>query len=195
MMSAVELHGQAARQFRDVIASVRDDQWALPTPCDEWDVKALINHVVGEALWTPPLLSGLRIADVGNSLDGDLLGPDPRGAWNAAYAATIQAADDDGVADRIVHLSFGDTPAAEYLRQLAADYLVHAWDLAVAVGADSTLDPAVVSAVAGWFEGVEFHYRAAGIIGPQVGVEHGSDSQSHLLARFGRDASRYATKS
>jgi uncharacterized protein (TIGR03086 family) len=195
MMSAVELHGQAARQFHDVIADVRDDRWGLSTPCDEWDVKALVNHVVGEALWTPPLLSGLHIADVGTSLDGDLLGSDPIGAWNAAYAATTEAVGADGVAERTVHLSFGDTPADEYLRQLAADYLVHAWDLAVAVGADATLDPAVVAAVAGWFEGVEPDYRAAGIIGPQVAVGSGSGPQAQLLARFGRDVSRYPTRS
>jgi len=191
MMSAVELHGQAARQFGDVIASVRDDQWGLPTPCDEWDVKALVNHLVGEALWTPPLLGGQHIADVGTRLDGDLVGANPIGAWNAAYAAAIQAADGDGVAVRIVHLSFGDTPAAEYLRQLAADYLVHAWDLAVAVGADATLDPAVVDTVAGWFEGVESGYRAAGLIARQVAPAYGDDPQSQLLAAFGRDVERW----
>jgi uncharacterized protein (TIGR03086 family) len=193
MMSAVELHGQAARRFGSVIAGVRDEQWTLPTPCDEWDVKALVNHVVGEALWTPPLLSGLRIADVGNRLDGYLLGADPVGAWKAACTATIEAADAEGVAERTVHLSFGDTPAEEYLRQLAADYLVHAWDLAVAIGADATLDVDVVAAVAGWFEGVEPHYRAAGIIAPRVAVGSDGDPQSQLLARFGRDVSRYVT--
>lgn len=193
-MSAVELHGKALRQFGDVIAGVRDQQWTLPTPCDEWDVKALVNHVVGEALWTPPLLSGLQIADVGSRLDGDLLGTDPVGAWNEAYAATTEAVDADGVAERTVHLSFGDTPAEEYLRQLAADYLIHAWDLAVAVGADATLDPEVVAAVAGWFAGVEPHYRAAGIIAPRVGVTSGDDPQTQLLAAFGRDVGRYATR-
>lgn len=191
MMSAVELHQRATGQFSRVVTGVRDDQWGLPTPCAEWDVKALVNHVVGEALWTPPLLSGLHIADVGTSLDGDLLGPDPVGAWNAAYAATTQAADGDGVAERIVHLSFGDTPAAEYLRQLTADYLVHAWDLAVAVGAGATLDPEVLAAVAEWFAGVEPHYRAAGIIGPRVAVSDGDDPQTQLLAAFGRDAGRW----
>jgi len=50
-----------------------------------------------------------------------------------------------------VHLSFGDVPASEYLGQLLADHLVHAWDLAAAVGADRALDPAVVRAVAEWF--------------------------------------------
>ena len=37
---------------------------------------------------------------------------------------------------RIVHLSFGDFPGGEYTRQLFADHLIHAWELARAIGAD-----------------------------------------------------------
>ena len=50
-----------------------------------------------------------------------------------------------------VHLSYGEEQMAEYVHQLAADHLVHAWDLAVATGGDTRLDPHLVAEVAAWF--------------------------------------------
>jgi hypothetical protein len=57
--------------------------------------------------------------------------------------------------ERTVHLSFGDVPGAEYALQLAADHLVHAWDLARAIGADQSLDTDAVTAVREWFDAME----------------------------------------
>ena len=140
MTAATQLHAGAAALFDATVRQVRDDQWALPTPCAEWDARALVNHLVGEARWTAPLLAGQTIAQVGDRFDGDLLGSDPRAAWAAAYDEAVDAADRAKSEERIVHLSFGDTPAEEYLRQLTADYLVHSWDLAVTIGAPDRLD-------------------------------------------------------
>ena len=50
-----------------------------------------------------------------------------------------------------VALSFGDTPVDEYVTQIAADHLVHGWDLAAATGGDRRFDPEVVAAIAAWF--------------------------------------------
>jgi hypothetical protein len=70
--------------------------------------------------------------------------------------------------------------------QLAADHLVHTWDLARAVGADETLDPDAVAAVLEWFDATEMLYREAGLIGARVEVGPGAGPQEMLLARFGR---------
>ena len=53
--------------------------------------------------------------------------------------------------ERTVHLSFGDHPGSEYAMQLAADHLVHAWDLARSLGVDDRLDAARCAAVNDWF--------------------------------------------
>jgi len=163
-------------------------QWA--TPCADWDVNALINHVVGENRWVPPLLGGSTVADVGDALDGDLLGDDPVAAWHGSVAPALDAISATPL-DRTVHLSFGDFPAEEYLWQLTADALVHAWDLARATDQDETLPAEVVDACARWFDGVEADYRAAGAIGPAVVVD-GSDPAGVLLGRFGRNPARPA---
>src|SRR6266508_2731945 len=76
------LHARALERYGQLVQAIRDDQWNHPTPCTEWDVRVLVNHLVSENLWMPPLLEGKTIADVGDSLDGDLLGDDPKATWN-----------------------------------------------------------------------------------------------------------------
>jgi hypothetical protein len=87
-----------------------------------------------------------------------------------------------------VDLSSGPTRAGEYVSQLFADHLIHAWDLARAVGADDGLDPELVEACAAWFADMEPHYRAAGAIGERPATPPGADDQTVLLAAFGRTA-------
>lgn len=181
-----ELHRRAVHAFARRLHRVGDDQWDRATPCDQWDVRELVNHVTAENLWTPPLLDGHTIDDVGDRYDGDVLGDDPVTVFDAAAASATDAAANLDSLDRVVHLSFGEASARDYLSQLFADHLVHAWDLAVAVEGDRRLDPELVEACAAWFEGVEEDYRAAGAIGPRVEVGPDADRQTELLARFGR---------
>jgi len=77
----VELHRQALDAFGERVRGVSDVAWRQPTPCSEWDVRALVNHVVVENLWIPPLLAGKRIEDVTDIAEGDVLGDEPRRAW------------------------------------------------------------------------------------------------------------------
>ena len=84
-----------------------------------------------------------------------------------------------------VHLSYGDEDLEEYVSQLAADHLIHGWDLAVATGGDPALDPDLVTEVATWFAEREDVYRSAGAVGARATAA--DDAQSQLLAGFGRD--------
>jgi uncharacterized protein (TIGR03086 family) len=184
-MDLETLYRRTVETWTDRVLTVGPEQWAAPTPCAEWDVRALVNHVVGEDLWTEPLMRGATIEDVGDRLDGDLLGPDPREtALDAAERATRAVTEALPTRGK-VHLSYGDEDMEEYVGQLAADHLVHAWDLAVATGGDAELDQDLVIEVAAWFAGREEIYRSAGVVGPRAAA--GGDAQSGLLASFGRD--------
>lgn len=188
-MDVGELHRRCVQSWSSRVASVEDARWSDPTPCSDWDVRALVNHVVGEELWSAPLLDGSTVKDVGDRFDGDLLGPDP-GSTAAEAAAAAVAAVDQKVAGGepavdLVHLSFGDTPVEEYVRQLSADHLIHSWDLAVATRQDRSLDPDLVREIGAWFAEREELYRGAGVIGPAVPAI--GDAQSTLLGAFGRD--------
>ena len=180
-----EIYARSSAAFGERVHAV-DGRWEAPSPLPGWTVRQLVNHLVNEERWTPPLLSGSTIEEVGPRFDGDLLGVDPVAAFDDAAAAALAAVRADGALDATVHLSFGDHPAREYAMQLAADHLVHGWDLAVATGGDPRLDPRLVHAIGAWFEEREEDYRRAGAVGARQGLT-GDDSHD-LLARFGRDA-------
>ena len=184
-MDTGTLYRRTVESWTDRILSVGPEQWAAVTPCLEWDVRALVNHVVGEDLWTEPLVRGATIQEVGDRFDGDLLGSDPRetalDAAERASRAVAEALPGRGK----VHLSYGDEDMEEYVAQLAADHLIHGWDLAVATGGDRVLDQELVTDISAWFAEREDVYRSAGAIGARAKAP--DDAQSQLLAAFGRD--------
>ncbi|SNT25815.1 TIGR03086 family protein [Asanoa hainanensis] len=184
-MTAALLYTRAVSVFDGVLRAVPADRQAAPTPCAGWDVRALVNHVVGEDLWAAELLAGRTIAGVGTAFDGDLLGDAPLETWSVAAEAAGKALA-DVADDAVVALSAGPTPVDEYLRQLAADHLVHAWDLATAAGTNLRLDSDLVAAVSRWFAPVEDAYRVHGMIGPRPLVPADAEPQELLLAMFGR---------
>lgn len=187
-MEIDDLHRRAVDQWRVRVEGVGEEQWQRPTPCEEWDVRALVQHVVAEDLWTVPLVDGATMAQVGDRFEGDVLGRTPPEAAARAAEEAVSAVARRLPEEPVVHLSFGDAPIGEYVGQLAADHLVHAWDLAAATGQERTLDPELVDEVASWFAAREAFYREAGVIGPRLEVG-GDDPQSRLLVAFGRDPS------
>jgi uncharacterized protein (TIGR03086 family) len=185
--AVVELYSRSVEKFRAVVEQVPDQAWAAPTPCADWDVRALVNHVVSEDRWVVPLLEGKTVADVGDALDGDLLGESPADAAASAAKSAVAALAEPGATARTVHLSFGDFSAEEYAWQVLADHVVHTWDLAVAIGAPRELEPRLVEVTAGWWEAWEDTYRGAGAVGPTVALPESASRQDRLVASFGRD--------
>jgi uncharacterized protein (TIGR03086 family) len=188
MTGAGRLFQQACDVFGARVEAVPSDAWNEPTPCAEWDVRALVNHVVVEDLWAPSLLAGKTISDVGDAFDGDQLGNDPAKVAGAAIAAAKAAAAEPDVEKRTVHLSYGDDSAEAYLMQIFTDNLIHAWDLASAIGGDTTLPEDLVAECAAWFANWESTYRSMGVIGSPVPTAADADTQTKLLAAFGRNA-------
>jgi uncharacterized protein (TIGR03086 family) len=186
-MDIVAAYRRSLTEFTSRVPQVRAEQWSAPTPCREWDVRTLVNHVVGEDGWTAPLFAGATVAEVGDRFNGDLLGADPVASATGAAHQAEEAVTAPGALDRTVHLSFGDTDAPEYVGQLMADHLIHAWDLAVSISADRTLDPDTVHFCAEWFTDHEDLYRSVGAIGPRVEVPADAGEQDRLIAAFGRD--------
>lgn len=179
------IYDRCATEFAARVHAV-DSRWSRPTELPGWDVRDLVHHLVYEERWTPPMLAGATMAEVGDRFEGDLLGEDPVVAFDEAAAEALAAVRADGALRRTVHLSFGDHPGLEYVMQLSADHLVHAVDLARALGVDETLDPEVTEAVLAWFGPMEDMYREYGVIGPRVEWPPGAGAQARLLGMMGR---------
>jgi uncharacterized protein (TIGR03086 family) len=180
------LHRRALEEFGRRVHAVGADQWGCPTPCTDWEVRHLVNHLVSEQLWVPPLLAGKRVADLGDGFAvGDVLGDDPVAAWDAAAAAAAAAFAEPGALARVVHLSYADRPGEEYAREMIFDLVVHSWDLARGISADDTLDSGLVEAVYASIE-PDTDLAASGLFEQPVPVPPDSDEQTKLIAFTGR---------
>ncbi len=180
-------HGEALDLFTQRVHAVRADQWDAPTPCTDWTVRDLVNHLTAEQLWVPPLLrDGATVDSVGDAFDGDMLGPDPVASWDTAAAASRAAFHEPGALDRAVHLSFGETPAPFYCGQMTTDLVVHAWDLSRAIGADETLPEALVEFSLGEIAPYAEELEKSGLFAPPIPPPPGADAQTELLCLVGR---------
>jgi uncharacterized protein (TIGR03086 family) len=187
MSDLAALYRKAVNEFGKRVDIIDDDQWDADTPCTEWTVSDLVNHIIYENKWVPPLLEGKTIKDVGNQFEGDLLGNDPKGAWNQASKEAIGAVEEPGVERKIVHVSFGDIPGSEYISQVLCDHVIHAWDLAIGIDDDDELDPDLVDFAFDFYEPQLEIWRAGGSFGPEVEVPDDADEQTKLLAATGRE--------
>ena len=182
-----EFHRRAADAFGSRVMAVREDQWHLPTPCTEWDVRDLVHHLVYENRWTAPLMNGATLREVGDRFEGNLLGEDPKSAWLRSVDEAMRAVRVVPL-NRTVHLSYGDVPARHYAFELATDHLIHAWDLARAIGADESLDPDLVELVYETMKPREDALKASGVFGDRIDPPKHADLQTRLLAVYGRVA-------
>ena len=187
-MSIPELYARAVDEFDARMQQVKRNQWADPTPCTDWNVHDLVNHLVNEARWVKPLLAGKTIAEVGDSLEGDLLGDSPYDAWINARDEELEAVRGLDSLDQEVHVSWGEIPAGDYLVQVLMDHAIHAWDLARAVGGDERLDDALVEFCYETALPMEQMLRGAGVYGERVEISSDADTQTKLLALVGRTA-------
>jgi len=188
MSELIVLFQRATEGFGRHVHSVRDDQWHDPTPCTEWDVRMLVNHVTVEQLWVPPLVGGGTVAEIGDRFDGDRLGDDPVATWDAAQRASGTAFGDAGELDGTVSLSSGVRPTADYCWEMTTDALVHSWDLARGIGADETLDAELVELVYERTLPFAAELQKTGLFAPPVPVADDAPTQTKMLALFGRRA-------
>lgn len=179
---------RAVDEFDKRVQVVRAVDLDRPTPCSDWNVKDLINHLVYEDKWAIPLLAGKTVAEVGDAYEGDLVGDDPQLAWKQAAEEAKAAAREPGATERTVHLSFGDFSGGDYLDQLTADHLIHGWDLEQGTGTDAGLDEELMEHVYSWALPIEDMLKGSGAYGEKIEPPGDADLKTKLLAVFGRRA-------
>jgi uncharacterized protein (TIGR03086 family) len=141
-----ELILSAIPAFTTTVLAVPDNAWSAATPCEDWTVRDLVNHMTSEHLWAPRLLRGATIEEVGSAYDGDVLGDDPVEAWRSAAHRSAEAWAYADLRTK-VQLSAGPTTIEEYGEQMLVDLAVHRWDLQRGAAVGEGMDGAVVTHV------------------------------------------------
>jgi uncharacterized protein (TIGR03086 family) len=168
-----------------LIAGIDAAQLARPTPCADWDVSATLDHLVG-ATWM------FTLANQGQSVGEDSFGVGddrPQAALSAAAAANVASWRAVGAFDGERALPFGTFPADAVAMMNLAEVVVHTWDVEVALGADTTIDPAIAKMLDEFYAAISLDpYRAHGAFGPEVFVDASASHADRLLAQLGRES-------
>ncbi|MGH2366538.1 MAG: TIGR03086 family metal-binding protein [Chloroflexota bacterium] len=132
-MEPLLAHQRAQDVFAGVLAGVTPDQLSRPTPCSEWSVRDLIDHVIG---------GNERVVQRAGMAPGTVSRPSDLAAAHRASSAAAQAifAAPDGLT-RTFDLPIGEVPGQVFVRIRALDAFAHAWDLAQAAGQPIDFDP------------------------------------------------------
>jgi uncharacterized protein (TIGR03086 family) len=180
----------AAAETARVVAGVPGHPMDAPTPCDDWDLRTLVNHVI---LWTA--YSAERRAH-GESVAEDLMSKDFTADPGFAqdYAAQIGRAvaawSDPAAWERELGVMGSGTPAADVAAMLIAEMVLHGWDIAGATGQEYACDEAVAASVLATVEaqGELFRqYQGFAAIVPLPTGEEGATVLDRALSLSGRD--------
>ncbi len=189
-MECYEAFERAVASTADIVKTVRQDQMTAPTPCSEWDVRALLNHMIGTLWLSQGLLSDSQpryLMAPGGLPDVDLAGADPVAAYAEASAAALAAAGDGDALTRLHVTPLGEMPGPVLAGFTILDIFVHGWDLARATGQSAVLDDAVAAHVMGFAQqALDGEQARGGRIGPAVAVPESAPLGDRLAGYLGR---------
>ena len=184
----------ADRTLQAVIDQITPDQWGMEMPAtflrrDQKVVtlREIVNYHAYDDAWVPDMLAGATMDDAGKTkFDGDLLGDDPQASFGEIVDAACSAAAALDDLDLVVHCSFGDYAAREYLWQINGFRGLRAHDIAAVIGADTRLPAELVQSLWDELSPVAEEWRAIGVFGPAVDPGENADLQAKLIGLTGR---------
>ncbi len=180
MPNPIDLYLSAAQGTRSTLSGVKPEQMNDATPCTEWNVKALMDHIVGGTGFVHSVLAGTEPSAPASG--------DPVAAYDAGVASVVGAASKPGLLEANLTTPFGEMPGGQFLMSGFMDTLVHGWDLAKATGQETALDPKLVEVCYAAFLGHTDGLRAGGAITSEVPVSESASTQDKLLGILGRKA-------
>jgi uncharacterized protein (TIGR03086 family) len=190
MMELLAAFEGAVASTAEIVKATPAGRLNAPTPCAEWDVRALMNHVIG-TLW---LAEGLFSDQQprypmapGGLPPGDLAGQDPVAAYAEASAAALAAAAAGDALTRAHPTPLGEMPGPALAGFSTLDILVHGWDLARATGQPADLDGRLAAHVLGFAtQALDTPQSRAGRIGQALAIPADAPVTGRLVAFLGR---------
>jgi hypothetical protein len=191
-MTIQELFITSNETEQKVVEHIADHQWQLMLPemitRTPMGLMEVVRYHVWDSAWIPDGLAGKTIEEVGDSHDHLLKLRSEElksnfARYNQRAIAAVRGLHD---LDRLVHLTYGDFPAREYLQQNVATRAFWSYDIAKVIGADFTMTDDFVQALTEEFTPVVESYRQLGLFPPEVKVGSSASPQTKLLAMVGR---------
>ncbi|MFQ6393137.1 TIGR03086 family metal-binding protein [Nocardia sp. KC 131] len=167
-----------------IVEAVPADRMNAPTPCLEWDLRELLNHLVGGMNIFAAQLHGV---DPGRDHHDDWLGADPHGAYIDAAITDRAAWHRPDALERTVRLGFGAVPGSLAAIIHLTELVVHGLDIAVASGLEDLLDQRLCEELLAIMHGMDFdNFRRPGMFGPECAAAPEAAAHLRLLAYVGR---------
>ena len=175
-------------EFELRLSHVEADDWSRSTPCPNWTVRDLVNHVVVAANMYVLLLEGCDSQRADEELASDGLGSDdPLTDFRASVAALEVAMRRPGALEAPCAHPLGVTVGRSLLRGRAGDVAIHTWDLARAIGDNEHLDPRLVEHALAVLVPSAPRFRELGAIAAPTGpIDETVDPQVRLIRLAGR---------
>jgi uncharacterized protein (TIGR03086 family) len=157
----------------------------LPTPCEPWNVKELVAHVVLGEAHLPSVTSGLT-TQTRTEFGADLLGTNPLATWRGTALRAIETAREPGLVDAIFDLDIGAVTGTQLLNYRITDNIVHAWDVSVAVTRTAPIADRFAEWLLDFWQPVAAQISDTGLFGPPVEPAANASAGDRLLALLGR---------
>lgn len=182
---------RAVAQAKQIVAGVRDDQLSASTPCSEWDVKALLGHMLGGTLMADAAArhGSVPQAVMQEIMSPGLVGDDFRERYAAAADEMVAAFSDPAIAGKMIELPFGTMPGPVVLSIFTIDTAIHAADLAHSTGQsydDAELAETSLEVARRNEEMMGGAMRSPNVFGPQQPCHDDAPATTRLLAFAGR---------
>jgi uncharacterized protein (TIGR03086 family) len=173
--SEIDLLESVLDETEATIASVTPGQEHLPTPCPEFDVARIVDHLVGWANSFAARLSGRSVTADPNDYR---VGGNSATEFHQAAQTIIGAYREGGEQSQKLPLGF-----------ITMEFLVHGWDLATAIGSSVRFQPAAADlALVTGRTMLQPEYRGPGkSFGYEVEVPDAAGPVDRLVAFLGRD--------
>lgn len=182
-MDPIERIDRATALAREKVKNVSAADLSNPTPCSEFDVRGLLNHMIGGLA----MLTTAARGDKAEIPQGEQFGSDPGGVYDERRGALMQALHGEGALERNWEMPFGSIPGAMMAQIAFMEHLTHAWDIARATGQDATLPTTLVTECLDVVTPMDAMLRIPGVCGPAVSVPDESSLQDKLIAFLGRN--------
>jgi uncharacterized protein (TIGR03086 family) len=184
---SVEMMQRVVDQTTNIVDNVKSDQLGNATPCAEWSVRDVLNHIVGGSTMFAVSAEQGTVPDelVGELMGGDCLGDDYKGAW-ATSSARAMAAFDGADMSKMVKLPFGEMPLGVALNIAIFDVATHALDVAQATDQEFSDTELLEDALAIANQMITPELRQPGVFGPEQPCAADASAAQRLLAFTGR---------